>query len=404
MFVASKDSEAQLIETVSKLRGESVSWRAIHFHFSKLMETYNSAYQIKIAVNLLKDLLNTLQGGVFVCFDNDIMVVCRAIQRPLLEKVVFQLRYLFMDDPLAYHGNGQENPSFCTVYDLSIRWEDFLNVCKTKMAQSTAVPPAPASIHDKGGRKVTRQFTPARLSSIERDLSRADLSQVLRRQPVCAAVGDRKVKRIFDEMYINISHLRQLLMADVDLTSNRWLFQYLTQLLDMRILDIIQRRPGYYLQSPISLNLNVATLLSERFAEFDATIKPDTKVSLVLEIHIMDVFADMRAFQAARESVQKLGYRVCVDGLSTRSFEQIDRHMLGFDLAKVQWNADIAVDFRTRKSRQMAEAVNRCGPNRVILCRCDTAHAIDYGHSFGISLFQGRYLDKLLDPKATIEN
>jgi hypothetical protein len=201
---------------------------------------------------------------------------------------------------------------------------------------------------------------------------------------------------VFDEMYININALRKLLATEVDLLSNRWLFKYLTQKLDERMLDAIQKNPARYLSNPASLNLNIHTLLSTRFAEFDAAIKPSTKVSLVIELQIGDVFTDMAGFQLAKDTVQKLGYRVCLDGVTDISFPQIDRQRLGFDLIKLQWSGDTAKDAASEKNISLAESVRACGANRVILSRCDNVQAIEFGQSLGLNLFQGRYLDSLI--------
>jgi hypothetical protein len=40
--------------------------------------------------------------------------------------------------------------------------------------------------------------------------------------------------------------------------------------------------------------------------------------------------------------------------------------------------------------------VRRAGQNRMVLCRCDNREAVDFGHSVGISLFQGRHIETLL--------
>jgi hypothetical protein len=247
-------------------------------------------------------------------------------------------------------------------------------------------------------------LTTQRLANIERDLESADLSRVMRRQPICAAVPNMMVRRVFDEFYVNIAHLKQMMTGNVDLTSNRWLFKYLTQVLDARMLEMIGRNAGRYIDRPISINLNVETLLSDYFTRFDALIKPSMKVSIVIEIQIADVFSDMAAFMVAKETVQKLGYRVCLDGLTSLSFTQIDREKLGFDLAKLQWNADLESDLKSRENKQLADAVRQCGPNRIILCRCDGRQAVDYGQALGISLFQGRFLDKIIDPTSKVEN
>ncbi len=424
MFTATKDAEAKLVETVSGIKDECNSWRAMHFRFSRLLEHYRSDYQIKIAVNLVNDLLKANQGGIFVCADSDIFVVVRNVTKTILDKVVFQLRYLFMDDPLAYSSENQENPDFCKLHDLSVEYTQFLELCKTKLATAsrvaaqggaaaaarTTMPTASASAAASAEASVPlsdgklKLFTPARLVTVERDLSNADVSKVLRRQPVCAAVPNMMIRRVFDEIYINIGHLRQMLKSDADFLSNRWLFKYLTTILDLRMLDMLSRNAGRFFDAPVSLNLNVETLLSNRFMEFDAAIKPSVKVSIVIEIQVADVYNDMSAFLIAKDTVQKLGYRVCLDGLTNLSITQIDRERLGFDLAKLQWNADMESDIKSKENKRVADAIAACGPNRIILCRCDNKQAVDYGQALGISLFQGRFLDKIINPTSRVEN
>src|ERR1700733_7741807 len=116
MFTVTKDAEPKLVDTAGSISQEGPTWRAICFHFDQLLEQYRSDYQIQIAVNLLNDLLLAHQGGIFVCMDKSIVLVCRNVTKGQLDKAIFQLRYLFMDDPLAYDSAGEENSSFCRLY------------------------------------------------------------------------------------------------------------------------------------------------------------------------------------------------------------------------------------------------------------------------------------------------
>lgn len=406
--IINRDTEARLLERVEAVGADAKAWRGLHFQFSKLLEHYRSDYQIKIAINLLSDLLKGAEGTLFQCADSDIFILVKGAQKHVIEKVVFQLRYLFMDDPLAYTTEGQEGIDFCHIYDLSIAWEDFMKMCKRKLASNakqevteTIIQGGPEGLANKGANRI-KPLTPQRLASFERDLLPADISRTLRRQPICAAQQGKKIRKVFDEIYINISHLRQLLLADVDVMSNRSLFKYVTQILDNKVLEWLRRQQSF--ETPVSLNLNVNTLLSDAFSKFDAALKPSDKVSVVIEIHVSDVFQDMEAFIIAQRMLQKEGYRVCLDGLTPLSFLQVNREQLGFDLAKLQWNAEQESDLGSRENRALAEAVKRCGPSRVILCRCDNRQAIDFGHGMGISLFQGRFLDKVINPNAKVEN
>ncbi len=406
-----KAAEIHLMEMLEDIVDQPFGWQAIHFHLNDLIEHYKSDYQAKIAVNLIHDLLKHFDGGIFLMDDSSIIVICRGLEKTLQNKLVFQLRYLYMDDPLAYTETGQENPDFCKVYDLKRTWKEFHSLAQRRMAAFTRRPAIIDAPEERWFEKASKTLVKEKgmlsafsLAAIERDLNYADLNKAVRRQPVCAVLPNAPVRRVFDELYIHIAHLRQMLKSDVDFLSNRWLFKYLTRILDDRMIELLTANRDRYLVTPVSLNLNVETLLSSRFAEFDAILNPEAKVSVVIEVPVMDVFADMRAFQLARAEVQRLGYRVCLDGLTSASLASINREKLGLNLVKVQWNAELSSELGTEQSLEMVEAVRAAGTNRVILCRCDNRNAVEFGQALGISLFQGRYIDSVLNPTSKVEN
>lgn len=415
MLTTTRDAESKLIDTLNSLVDEAGSWRGVHFRFEQLLDQYRSEYQVQIAVNLVNDLLAAHQGGIFVCWDKCIILLCRHVTRPQLEKAIFQLRYLFMDDPLAYDAAGDENPQFCRVYDLGIEYAEFYQFCKRKLAQSKRSAPEekgaspaeaeemPLALRPAGPASATA-FTPTRLAHVEHDLNKADLSRVFRRQPVCAVTQDFNARRVFEEYYIHIAHLRQMLHMDTDFLSNRFLFKYLTLILDERMLDLLTLTPARYIDAPLSLNFNLETILSRKFIEFDSSIRPMVKVPIVVEIHIGDVFGDMPAFVAARNILRGLGYKICIDGVTSLSMQQIGREQLGIDLAKLQWNADLESDANRIENRPLLRAIESFGQSRVILSRCDTRQAVSYGLAMGVTLFQGRFLDRLVNPHQKVEN
>lgn len=411
--LVTKSAEVKLMEALHDMQ-DAGKWKAVHFHLENLLEQYQSEYQIKIAINLIHDLLRDREGHIFLLADHGLIVLCRDLDAGVQNKLIFQLRYLYMDDPLAYAENGQENPGFCDSFDLGRDWQRFFDAASQKMARTirksagSALPPAQPSpqpvmsIQSPVNAPQLRQEDSLKL--LETSLRRIDLLQVFRRQPVCAAKRDGAVRRVFDELYLHIPHLRQLLGNSGDFFSNRWLFKYLTLLLDQRMMAMIRDNPASFLSSPVSLNLNVETLLSSWFTDFDAAISPAAKVSVVIEVPVLDAFADINGFMTARDEVQKLGYRICLDGLTAGSFTQIDRGKLGADLIKLQWNADVRSDLHNQDNKRLAEAIESAGTNRVILCRCDNRQAVEYGQALGIPLFQGRYLDSLVNPTASVAN
>ena len=409
-----KNAEVKLVEALSVLH-EPTGWHAIHFHLGQLMEEYKSEFQFNIAINLIHDLLKAYEGGIFLLADQSIVVLCFGLEKALMNKIVFQMRYLYMDDPLSYNDDGSENPDFSSYYDLRTQWQEFWNLGSRRMAVSARRSPAPVPQSQNASREeATDSWRPERpgsknklsattLASVERDLQYADLSKVIRKQAICAVLPNTPIRHVLDELYIHISHLRQVLRSEVDFLSNRWLFKYLTQLLDQRMIDFIRANPRY-MDSAVSINLNAETLLSSAFNEFDAMLRPDVKVSMVIEVPAVDAFANMEGFTLARREAQKRGYRICLDGLSAQSMLQVNREKLGVDLLKLQWNADVESDLSSLENRELSAAVRACGTNRIILCRCDNLQAVEYGQALGISLFQGRYIDSLVAPNSRVEN
>jgi len=325
--VVNKFAESRMVQILGDLHGEAPGWQLIHFHLSDLLEEYKSEYQVKIAINLIHDLLKNHEGYLFVLIDNSIAVLCHKLEKLLQDKLIFQLRYLYMDDPLCYDDQGQENPNFCTVYDVRYDWHNLEALCAHYMAyvarkqgsEGTTVElkPLPKPVprkRDQADRmpkltleklaektesvadiKVNDEMDSIKLGAIEQLMRTIDMRAVTRRQPVCAVLPDMTIRRVFDELYIHIAHLRKLLKVDPEFFTNRWLFKYITQLLDQRMIDLITANPDNYLSGPVSINLNIETMLSPWFAEFDSHIKPATKVSMVIEVPVVDLFADMPA-------------------------------------------------------------------------------------------------------------
>lgn len=402
-----KDAEIKLVEMLTGIRDDSLGWRMMHFHFSQLLDHYKSDYQNKITLNLIKDHVREFDGGVFLCDDYDVVVIIRGINKGQVEQLLFRLRYLFSDDPLAYNAESQENENFCTIRDLSVGWHQAQELAKMKLIRTARKSSILRPIAMPGSapqEDVIRPLTPARLVGLENDIAKADFSRVVRRQPVCAIKPGKQLTPVFDEMYIHIGHLRRITLASVDFTSNRWLFKYLTEMLDLKMLDLLAARDKEYLTKPFSINLNIQTVFGDAFARFDDKVPARLKSSVVIEIQLSDVFTDMRAFMAARDNVQRLGYKVCLDGMGYLSFLQVDRKSLGFDLAKLQWNADMKSDVASEENQQLKAAIDRCGTGRIILCHCDNENAVDFGNALGVSLFQGRYVDNLVNPAAKVVN
>jgi hypothetical protein len=240
----------------------------------------------------------------------------------------------------------------------------------------------------------------SRLAQAVERLPLLNLAGLLRRQPVCLMRDDSAPEPVFQELYISIADLEKALMPSGRLVADRWLFQYVTRLLDLRLLSFLASGADPEVSSYFSLNLNVSSALTPEFAAFSEATRISARRTIVVELQKLDVFSDLGTFFYVRDMLREHGYRICLDGLTDLSLPFCDRAKLGMDMIKIRWRPDILKDANAEHARDFAELIRRSDPTSVILCRTDSDGAIQFGRSLGISMFQGHQVDRLLSLRA----
>ena len=113
--------------------------------------------------------------------------------------------------------------------------------------------------------KPLRAVRPSEIEQVQEALLQADLSGIVRRQPVCALTPGAPPQPVWHEVYVSVADLARLVAPGVDLGTNRWLFQHLTETLDRRVLSLLPRWTDAVLEGRLSINLNLSTVLSPAF-------------------------------------------------------------------------------------------------------------------------------------------
>ncbi len=375
----------------------------MHLHLSQLCSHNRRAHHIRIAANSLEGLVQRSGGALFVLRNNDIVATFRDVSVSEIDETVVKLRFLFGDDPLAKGKPRDGHAGFCTWYDLAWQHGAFVRLSQELLHRASIADGAmPSETPTRGAaNEITEPLTVEHLCRLETQLRSADLAPLIRRQPVCALPQASAPTPVFCELFVSINELRRMLMPTVDLGASRWLFQHLTEMLDRRLLRVL---PEIACESSMatSININVGTLLSPAFLQFDRKLRSMTKKTFVLELQPIDIFGDMGTYLFARDFVRNRGYRVCMDSLSHLTFPLVDRRHFGFDFEKVFWSPDIDSDFNDERRSKLAEAVQAAGATRVILAHCDSPRAVEFGQSIGITLFQGWHIDNMVTQSPTI--
>lgn len=392
--------DAQLIEYLERVDRFRAGRRAVHIHLSRLQPNNRREHHLRIAINTFEDLVKQYDGQIFMLTNQDMVFVAKDASTSELEVAVARIRTLFNEDPIAQDA-GHDASQFSTWYNLETQHRELFTAVRRLAAEAVAKRRQQMTAAADGSAPAERKrvpIDPAKLGKLEELLSRNDLSNLMRRQSVCAVVPKSPPQSLFRELYISIADLQSTVVPDVDLFADQWLFQRLTQTLDRRMLALMTKNDDATLNAAFSLNLNVQTILSPEFLAFDRA-RASLRGNVVIEMQKIDIFADLGAFFFARDFLRERGYRVCLDGVNYLSLPFIDREQLGVDLLKVVWSAEMKGDQPGRGTDLVRSFVQRTGRSRVILSRIDNEEGVRFGHDLGVTLFQGRYLDQLVGTK-----
>jgi EAL domain-containing protein (putative c-di-GMP-specific phosphodiesterase class I) len=390
--------EQLLLDTVQRLARFRDGRRAVHIHLSRLKPYNRRDLHVRIAVNTFESLVKQFEGSIFLLANSDIVFICKGARIDVIDEAVMRLRYLFSEDPLAHQVNDDTSGGFCTWYNLQRDYDRLLAAARALHDRTERRTKRVADIagQPKDGAPERPSIDSRKLGELIDAIQHADLSNLLRRQPVAALLPGAAPQVVFRELYISIADLRDAMMPGYEIAADRWLFQHLTQTLDRRMLKMLVQNDDSAIGTNFSLNVNVATLLGEDFLQFDASLRSAARGTIVLELQLIDIFADVGAFLFARDFVRERGYRICLDGINQHSLPFIERQGLGVEFVKIAWRREMIDMVDTERATEFRKLIERLGKTRAILCHCDSDEAVRFGRAAGFALFQGRHVDRLL--------
>ena len=159
------------------------------------------------------------------------------------------------------------------------------------------------------------------------------------------------------------------------------------------MLATLRKSNHLYGKVDICLNLNVSTLLSQEFALFAVKLLASERNTVIVNLQLIDILSNLSEFATAREYAKYRNYRICIDGLTHKTLNLINTESLETDLVKITWSSE---GLESIHKNNLSDLFNTIGTPRVILCQCNNKEAIDFGHKFGIGMFQGLYIENII--------
>ncbi len=308
---------------------------AVHIHLSRLRPQNRQDGHVRIALRMLEPMVNAYRGQMFLLTSSDIVFMLKDANLTDVENMIYKLRALFSKDPLTFHDSGDGVDNFCTWYDLAGNdYETFLEMAREVTEE------ARAKNREKAAQSAPSVIDAKMLADLLERLARTDIAKLVRRQSaILVGNANSNAEVIFQEFFVGVTELQKELASEASLLSNRWLFQHLSLSLDRRVLGALTNAQ---LRAPpvvYGLNMNLATLKTDAFSEFVEHIRGHAGLSV--ELQVLDIMADSRAYFDARNRLIKEGHQVLIDGINELTLQFMDLTQFKADLYKLHWSPEM---------------------------------------------------------------
>jgi len=402
---AVKSPEKGLLDMLDRMRTNTAGNYVVHLHLSALRASHRQPHFMRMVARSLESLASQQDVQVLNMSNADVVLLCRNTPIDDVDDAVFRVRALFNEDPLTQTDDGSAEDRFSAWFDLSQTsdfkaFEDAVRViaqasAESKNKQSEAVSSGRPSKTMEGD-----PLTPEMLAGITQRLLEARIGDLVHRQPaVLVGAGDKTQVVAFREHYVSMAELRARIAPKVNLFSGHWLFQYISETIDARVLEVLSRFDYAEMDCPLSVNLNVSTVMARPFQNFQAIVGEHTD-RVIIEVQIIDIFADMGGFTYARDWLRERGYRVLIDGLSPLTLNFFDPTLLEADFIKIGWGPEVRGGVDQDKTKQIRNVIAKTAPGSVVLARVDSEEGVSWGLGLGIICFQGHFIDKVVEKMA----
>lgn len=396
-----------IIDYIDSLNLSTSSYIALCLNTNKLKNQNEASLQRQALSETLANICKKINSKNFSLPNKTSIIIFEKQHLDEVISTLLKMSFVFSDEPIMQNIADINNSEFINPFKLPEKIDDLKELISVSM--STTINKSkdfvnPALLNtgltntQTAPKKFKKSLSPSILTKLQSILNSTDFASLIRRQSICAIIGKSTPQVLFDEVFVSIPDMRDTFLPDVDLITNPWLFQALTETLDKGVLNNISRREDSFLTSNFSLNLNIETILSDTFLEFDNNINPQVRSTIVLEVQLVDIFSDMRAYNLAKTLAHSRGYKICIDGITVDKIKYLNQTAFEADFIKVIWAPNLKETLE--KEDHFSHYDNKSQRAKFIICRVDDNEAIEVGNDLGINFYQGRYVQKILSQQS----
>lgn len=371
-------AEKYLLDSLSRIAKNPAGYSVLYVNVSKLKPKNRHPQFVKIFAKLFEDLVGATNGMMFILTSGDFAILGKKITQETVENAVKTLRQGLSSDPVLMNSDSGE---FAEVYEFPEQFVPFYKRIEDIIAADAEQPEEPRK----------RPLSAAQVEGVINHLDNLDIRDIVKHQSIIRIGGAKKFEVLFQEFFVAVKDLSAQFNKEIDLTGNRWLFLYLTQVLDKKTMSAFQAADLKVWPRQISLNLNLSSVRSREFINLVKNfIRPEQK--LIVEVQLMDVFNNLASYFEVRDLLHQGGHQILIDNTSPEMLHMLNIKRLEPDWVKIFWAPLMEFDLDNAELRQ---TIADLGAQNVILAKCRDEKAMRWGLKYGVNTFQGPYIDDL---------
>lgn len=377
--VGNQGAERYLLDSLNRIAKNPIDYSVLYVNVSKLKAKNRHPEFVNIFARMFDDLVGATNGMMFILSNSDFAILGKNINQYTVQNAVAKLQKSLANDPMLYNV-GEDGSTFADLYRFPADFPKLYS--KIKDLQENYQPEFDIEL-------MRRPLEASQVDDVVERLNSIDLTELVKRQSVLKVGGAKKFETLFEEFFVAVKDLKLYFDYSVDLQANKWIFMYLSQVLDKKTIASFKFSEIKTLPPYISINLNMSTLSSPEFEEFVTHVLP-AEQKLIVELQPMDVFNNLPRYFEVKNFLHQKGYLVLFDATDPDMLKMINLKRLEPDYVKIFWNQIYEEDGDNHKLREL---INDFGADKFILSKCLNDKALNWGLKYHIRNFQGPFID-----------
>lgn len=374
-------SEKYLLSALDRIAKNPAGYAVLYISASKLKPKHRHPKFLKILEKFFDGVVGLSTGVFFPLTNGDFAILGRGFNQAIIDEAVNKLREGTSNDPILH---GKKSSDFAAVLNFPETFSSFYGYIAHMVESGHS---------DNQQTDVEMEAKPLEAGEVDHVLNVLDLidiSELVKRQSIVKIKGANQFKVEFQEFFVAVKDLNQH-FDGIDLQANRWLYFYMLQSLDKRMLKAFFSANLHQWPEYIGVNLSLKSVYSQEFIDFAKFFQEQGK-KIVVEVQLIDIFNNLSLYFEVKEILARGGHKILIDGVSISSLRFLNIESLNPDMIKLFWEP--LWEYRP-DSDEVKKIVAEFGKENLILAKCDSSQSLSWGVRHGFNSFQGPFMDNL---------